>query len=66
MWHSGWLLNENSAVGDVLHSFFGYSDTPTPLQLVIYVGYLAIVVAAYLSLRTKLAQRAHRAHGAAH
>jgi high-affinity iron transporter len=66
MWHSGWLLNENSAVGDVLHSFFGYSDTPTPLQLVIYVGYLAIVVAAYLSLRSKLAQRAHRAHGAAH
>ena len=66
MWHSGWLLNENSAVGDVLHSFFGYSDTPTPLQLLIYVGYLAIVVAAYLSLRTKLAQRAHRAHGAAH
>jgi high-affinity iron transporter len=66
MWHSGWLLNENSAVGDVLHSFFGYSDTPTPLQLLIYVGYLAVVVAAYLSLRTKLAQRAHRTHGAAH
>jgi high-affinity iron transporter len=66
MWHSGWLLNENSAIGDVLHSFFGYSDTPTPLQLVIYVAYLAIVVAAYLSLRTKFAQRAHRAHGAAH
>jgi high-affinity iron transporter len=66
MWHSGRILSESSAFGDVLHSFFGYSDTPTPLQLVIYVGYLAIVVAAYLSLRTKLATWAHRAHGTAH
>jgi len=66
MWHSGRLLSESSAFGDVLHSFFGYSDTPTPLQLVIYVGYLAIVVAAYLSIRSKLTGRAHRAHGAAH
>jgi hypothetical protein len=31
----------------VLHSFFGYSDGPTPLQLLIYVGYLAIAVATY-------------------
>ena len=66
MWHSGRLLSESSAIGDVLHSFFGYSDTPTPLQLVIYVGYLVIVVAAYLSIRAKLAARSHRAHRAAH
>jgi len=32
----------------VLHSFFGYSDAPTPLQLLIYVGYLAIVIVIYL------------------
>jgi high-affinity iron transporter len=65
MWHSGRLLSESSAFGDVLHSFFGYSDTPTPLQLVIYVVYLAAVVAAYLSIRAKLAARVHRPHGAA-
>jgi len=52
MWNSGRLLSEGSALGDVLHSFFGYSDAPTPLQLLVYVGYLAIVVAAYLGLRT--------------
>jgi len=51
MWHSGWLLSEDSAFGDVLHSFFGYSDAPTPLQLLVYVGYLAIVIAAYLGLQ---------------
>ena len=57
MWHSGRLLSEDSALGDVLHSFFGYSDAPTPLQLLIYVGYLAIVVVFYLGGRGRLAAR---------
>jgi len=51
MWHSGRLLSESSALGDVLHSFFGYSDAPTPLQLLVYLAYLAIVIAAYLGLQ---------------
>ena len=57
MWHTGRLLSDSSAFGDVLHSFFGYSDAPTPLQLLVYVGYLAIVVAAYLGLRARLRSR---------
>jgi high-affinity iron transporter len=57
MWHSGRLLSEDSSFGDVLHSFFGYSDAPTPLQLLVYVGYLAIVIAAYLGLRARLRSR---------
>ena len=60
MWHSARLLSEESALGDVLHSFFGYSDAPTPLQLLIYVGYLAIVVVVYLGVRGRLAGRAGR------
>jgi high-affinity iron transporter len=51
MWHSASLLSQDSTFGDVLHSFFGYSDAPTPLQLLVYVGYLAIVINAYLGLR---------------
>jgi high-affinity iron transporter len=66
MWHSGRVLSENSAVGDVLHSFFGYSDAPTPLQLLIYVGYLAIVVATYLGVRTRLGARTDRSQATAH
>jgi high-affinity iron transporter len=54
MWHSARLLSEDSSFGDVLHSFFGYSDAPTPLQLLIYVGYLAIVVVAFLGIRARL------------
>ena len=60
MWHSARLLSEDSSVGDVLHSFFGYSDAPTPLQLLIYAGYLAIVILAFLGARAKLGSRAGR------
>jgi high-affinity iron transporter len=57
MWHSARLLSESSAFGDVLHSFFGYSDSPTPLQLLIYLGYLAVVVVVFLSVRARLGAR---------
>jgi len=57
MWHTGALLSEDSALGDVLHSFFGYSDAPTPLQVLVYLGYLAAVIAAYLGLRGALRAR---------
>ncbi len=53
MWHTTSLLSQDSAFGDVLHSFFGYSDSPTPLQLLLYVAYLAIVIAAFLGLRPR-------------
>ena len=66
MWHSGRLISESSAFGDVLHSFFGYSEAPTPLQLLIYVGYLAIVVIAYLDIRSRMAARASHSGAAAH
>ena len=57
MWHSASFLSQDSAFGDVMHSFFGYSDAPTPLQLLMYVGYLAIVIVAYLKLRPRLVSR---------
>ena len=66
MWHTTSLLSESSAFGDVLHSFFGYSDAPTPLQLLIYVGYLAVVVITYLGLRPRMAARLDRTGAAGH
>ena len=63
MWHTTSVLSEGSALGDVLHSFFGYSDAPTPFQLLIYVAYLAAVVAAYLGLRFRMRPRALGAAG---
>ena len=65
MLHSGRLLSENSAFGDVLHSFFGYSDAPTPLQMLVYVTYLAIAALAYLGVWERMRARAERPHPAA-
>jgi high-affinity iron transporter len=62
MWHSAALLSQDSSFGDVLHSFFGYSDAPTPLQLLIYVGYLVFVVIAYLGIRARLTARSQAQH----
>ena len=57
MWHTGSLLSEGSAFGDVMHSFFGYSDSPTPLQVMIYIAYLAVVVVTFLGLRSRAGAR---------
>jgi high-affinity iron transporter len=65
MWHSARLLSEDSAFGDVLHSFFGYSDAPTLLQLLVYVAYVAIASITYLGLRGRVRARAQRPQPAA-
>lgn len=58
LWHTGAILNENSALGDIAHSFFGYAQSPTVLQAVVYVAYLAAVLVAFYSVRQRLARRA--------
>lgn len=44
LWNTTSLLSEDSTFGDILHSFFGYADSPTALQVIVYVGFLVIVV----------------------
>jgi high-affinity iron transporter len=48
VWNTSRQLGENSTFGDILHSFFGYADRPTVLQLICYFTYLAAAVAAFL------------------
>ncbi|MHB1682769.1 MAG: FTR1 family iron permease [Bacilli bacterium] len=44
LWNTSRLLNENTTLGDILHSFFGYADSPTGLQLGSYVVYLTLML----------------------
>lgn len=44
LWTTASFLSEDSTFGDILHSFFGYSDKPTTLQVVSYAAYLIITV----------------------
>ncbi|MDA8195853.1 MAG: FTR1 family protein [Actinomycetota bacterium] len=50
MWNSTALLNDQSTFGDIVHSFFGYSSTPTLLQGLTYVGYLGVVLSIFAKL----------------
>jgi high-affinity iron transporter len=43
LWDSSWLLRQDSLVGQVLHTLIGYVDRPSGLQLVAYLGTLAII-----------------------
>ncbi len=49
----------------MLHSFFGYSDAPTPLQLMVYVAYLGVAAATYLGVRARPRTPAEGPHPAA-
>lgn len=50
VWHSQAFLSEGSALGDILHSLFGYAQAPTALQVTVYLVFLIIAAAAYLRL----------------
>lgn len=53
LWHTGHILNEDTAVGDLAHSFFGYAQSPTVLQACVYVLYLAVVLIAFFNVRRR-------------
>jgi high-affinity iron transporter len=48
MWNTSWLLSEGSISGRLLHTLIGYTERPTELQLVVYIGTL---VAMYVLMR---------------
>ncbi len=48
LWSTKQLLDDHVGVGAILRSLFGYSDEPSLLQVLGYLGYIAIVVAALL------------------
>jgi high-affinity iron transporter len=58
VWHTGGVLSEDSTLGDIAHSFLGYADSPTVLQVVVYVVYLTVALVLFLRFgRRKSAPR---------
>lgn len=53
LWNTAPFLSENSTFGDILHSFFGYADSPTSLQVILYVLYLAVALWFFLRVARK-------------
>ncbi len=58
LWHTGDILSQDSALGDIAHSLFGYAQSPTVLQAVVYVLYLACVLFVFLGIRQRIWRRA--------
>jgi high-affinity iron transporter len=48
VWDTSWMLSEGSIFGRLMHTLIGYTERPTELQLIVYVGTL---VAMYLLMR---------------
>ncbi len=44
LWNTGWLLDEHSLVGQLLHTLVGYSSRPNGMQLAVYLGTIALIV----------------------
>lgn len=44
LWNSGWLLDEHSLVGQLLHTLVGYSARPNGMQLIAYLGTIVLIV----------------------
>ncbi|MFI5041335.1 MAG: FTR1 family protein [Acidimicrobiales bacterium] len=51
IWNSARVLSEGSTVGDIFHSFFGYADSPTLGQAIVYVTYLVVAIGAFFGVR---------------
>ena len=40
IWDTSWILSESSLFGKLLHTLIGYTEQPTELQLMVYIGTL--------------------------
>jgi len=45
LWNTSWLLSEGSIFGRLLHTLIGYTERPTELQLIVYIGTLVVMYA---------------------
>ena len=60
LWSTAHILSEDSVVGDMLHAFIGYAQSPTALQLSLYVVYLVSFGGYfwYMTRKTRIAPAA--------
>jgi high-affinity iron transporter len=52
LWNTASFLSEDSVLGDVLHTFIGYAESPTALQVTLYLLYV-VAFAGYFWYLTR-------------
>jgi high-affinity iron transporter len=58
VWDTSWLLSEGSLFGRLMHTLIGYSERPTQMQIIVYIG---VLIAMYLLMRLARYQPPRRA-----
>jgi high-affinity iron transporter len=53
LWNTAHILSEGSTLGDILHTFLGYAEAPTLLQVVVYLGYLLAAGSIFFRMTRK-------------
>jgi high-affinity iron transporter len=53
IWNTARFLSEDSALGDILHTFIGYAQTPTILQVISYAAYLIVFGSLFARITRK-------------
>ena len=51
LWNTTHMLSEDSTLGDIFHSFFGYAEQPTAGQAVVYIVYLTAAIGFFVGGR---------------
>lgn len=64
VWDTSWLLSDGSLMGKALHSLIGYCAKPTTIQILIYGGTLACLMALIALIDGKVRRRTMAAAGA--
>jgi high-affinity iron transporter len=49
LWNSASLISERSLIGNVLHMLFGYSEQPSLMQIIFYLGTFGIISSYFIS-----------------
>ena len=57
VWDTSWLLSEGSLFGKLFHTLIGYTERPTELQLVAYIGTLLAMFVLMRLARTSPRER---------
>ena len=47
VWNTTKYLSEDGTLGDILHSFFGYADNPSLLQVAAYIVYMLVMLTLF-------------------
>jgi len=57
VWDTSWLLPEGTILGKLLHTLIGYTERPSQMQLVVYIGTLLAMFALMRLARYRPPQR---------